>query len=286
MQNNREKQLAGHSGCEIKVVFQDGTYVVRKSSRQPGYNDRLYAQYLKQKNFESNIFLSVPVYSCGYDKDGLFFFTMKYINGKNMAELAETIELSKLRKFCGDCCSFLFEKGKDNEDASKIFNQKIESLEKKITDHYSLLSEAFAVLKSFDWTQIPQTPCHGDFTLENMLMSKDTVLLIDFLDSFYDSWLIDFAKLFQDIELHWHYRFCKHVSSNLNVRLLCMKEIMLDFLRNLPDGEKYCISLYYVLLLNVLRIIPYAKDPVTKQWISEKIPYVLKRIETIRGDYL
>ena len=55
-----------------------------------------------------------------------------------------------------------------------------------------------------DWDNIPESPCHGDLTLENILLTAGkTVGLIDCDEAFVSSWWLDFGKLFQDIAGHW-----------------------------------------------------------------------------------
>jgi len=53
-------------------------------------------------------------------------------------------------------------------------------------------------------------PCHGDLTLSNMILSPSKgLVLIDFLDTYFESPLQDVAKLRQDFYYGWARRICR-----------------------------------------------------------------------------
>lgn len=122
-------------------------------------------------------------------------------------------------------------------------------------------------MTDYKWDYIQHSQCHGDLTLENIIVSNNDLYLIDFLDSFYDSWQIDIAKILQDIEIFWHYRKDK-MDNNLFIRLLVLKRILLKKLIKIKDGEKIIESIYHILLLNLLRILPYTKDESTYDFLQ------------------
>lgn len=116
------------------------------------------------------------------------------------------------------------------------------------------IKDAVEILEKYPWDCVLHSECHGDLTLENMIIVKDNIYLIDFLDSFYDSWQIDYAKILQDIELYWHYRDEKEINVNLALRLLILKEDLISKILLMDDGEKILDVIYHILLLNILRI--------------------------------
>ena len=130
-------------------------------------------------------------------------------------------------------------------------------------------------MRSFDFSFVPRSSCHGDLTLENIIVTTNNELyLIDFLDSFYDSWMIDIAKLLQDLELKWSYRFSED-DSNREIRLLIAKEALLNRIRVMDNGQEIIRNVYSILLLNILRILPYSKDDITIIFIEESLNHTL-----------
>ena len=112
------------------------------------------------------------------------------------------------------------------------------------------MDKSLSYLRSFDFSFVPRSSCHGDLTLENIIVTTNNELyLIDFLDSFYDSWMIDIAKLLQDLELKWSYRFSED-DSNREIRLLIAKEALLNRIRVMDNGQEIIRNVYSILLLN------------------------------------
>ena len=127
---------------------------------------------------------------------------MQYVKAKTMAEYVNDISIIEISDYI-KClfASLYFENEKISDNTSKIFLNKIQTLKQNLLN-FNELNEAFKILENFNWSKIPKTPCHGDLTLENILITQDKKLyLIDFLDSFYNSWMIDIAKLLQDLDL-------------------------------------------------------------------------------------
>ena len=50
---------------------------------------------------------------------------------------------------------------------------------------------------------------------------------------------------------------------------------MLAAIGERPAGQQIFETVYHTLLLNVLRIIPYCMDAVTKDWIDRQIIYLV-----------
>ena len=145
-----------------------------------------------------------------------------------------------------------------------------------------IIKQAFLHLEKYDWNKIPKTPCHGDLTLENILITKEKkVYLIDFLDSFCNSWMIDIAKLFQDLEYKWSYRN-KTISVNTELRLLVAKEALIEEILKRKNGEESLKTIYYILLLNIIRIIPYTKQIETLNFLYFVIEDLIKKVNSFK----
>ncbi|MFI3291770.1 MAG: phosphotransferase [Opitutales bacterium] len=269
------KNLSGHSGCGIKLYKQDDTFIVRKDAGDKAYNRRLKKQYFKQNSFSCLSIKTPKLLNSGYIDD-VFYFDMDFVQARTLSSIFQTIKINDIDTYI----RLLFENldvkiPAYTENAKAIFQTKIEELDVQIKDKSPLVENAFSSLKSFDFSRITPSNCHGDLTLENILLSASKeIYLIDFLDSFYDSWLIDVAKLLQDLELAWSYRYIEK-DFNLNLRLSTAKGVLLAKIMSLPCGIEHLKSVYMLLLLNVVRIIPYAKDDVTKNFIEESIAKIL-----------
>jgi aminoglycoside phosphotransferase (APT) family kinase protein len=270
--------LTGHSGCHLSLLSADGRFFVRKSSAAPAYNQRLRGQCLKQAAFakgRQNSPVRAPKV-LGYGvRDGDFWFDMEFVAGKTVAEAAPVVLTSEMACFIKALFDYILSFGMaENPKANLIFREKINDLEKTIT-----MSEpaerSLRVLKNFDWRHAYESPCHGDLTLENIIVAPDKKLyLIDFLDSFYNSWLMDLAKLLQDLELGWSFRG-QPPDANRSIRLLIAKEALLGEIARLDNAPQILVTIYHLLLLNILRIYPYSKDRQTETFLHKSLAHAL-----------
>jgi thiamine kinase-like enzyme len=141
------------------------------------------------------------------------------------------------------------------------------------------VKRALSHLKRVDWSRCEESSCHGDLTLENIIIRDGELYLIDFLDSFYNSWMIDVAKILQDIECFWSYRH-EPRSLNLHVRAVALKYLLTTYIRSRHGGEEYLVMVYNLLLLNLLRILPYTKDEETLKYLYGEIDRLTIKIVT------
>lgn len=279
--NSFVKKLSGHSGCELDLLKIDENFVVRKSSSDKSYNQRLRKQCIKQMKFVSfGIF--APKIINHSTKNGLFYFDMEFIHGKTLAQYSSTILITEIADFIRLLFKNLYSKNVEfNPCANIIFTKKINELEKKLFNRHNL-KLAFNKLKSFDWKYMYKSPCHGDLTLENIIITPNKqVYLIDFLDSFYNSWMIDVAKLLQDLEIGWSFRNQeKNVTRNL--RLLVAKEALIEEIKKMENSEIIIDTIYHLLLLNIVRIYPYTQDEKTFDFLDKAIEKTMKNLNEIK----
>ena len=277
--------LGGHSGCGIYLVeLDDGSVFVRKTSKDPAYNNRLQAQCAKQRSFGGIRIHAPAVLREGIDEEGRFYFDMEYIQGVTLAEYVKTMEIGKIKGLVATLVESLVSRT-DGESADKdrirsCFQNKLEDLSRNLKDADNLhVAAAMELLRCHDWGNIPATACHGDLTLENIIVRNDQLYLIDFLDSFYDSWVLDMGTLLQDVQAMWSYRKAKSVSMNTVLRLLVFRDLLLDAVKQIDPG--YLIEIYYALLMKLVRIYPYTTDQLTLTFLDEKLGQVMGCIKTI-----
>lgn len=113
---------------------------------------------------------------------------------------------------------------------------------------------------------LPQSLCHGDFTLENLIYSNGKFYMIDTVTGRYDSWVFDLAKMRQDIDGHWFLR-------NSNTELTVQLKILHDILHS-RFGIAFNDYLYIAMLL---RVYKHCKTGTREHaWILEEIKRLWK----------
>lgn len=278
--------LGGHSGCQIFLIEEDdGSVYVRKISKDKEYNSRLKIQSEKQASFSGDPIKAPKVLNTGYTDAGLYYFDMEYIQGVTLAEYIKTMEIGKVKGLVEALVSSLVpqkqvEISKEQQEKVKIvFDKKITDLHNKLYGNNKVVDQALCLLGKHDWSRLVPSQCHGDMTLENIIVKNDRLYFIDFLDSFYDSWFLDIGTLLQDVQVMWSYRFQNEVSMNTVLRLIVFRDLLLDEIRKL-DVE-YILEIYYSLLQKLIRIYPYTTDELTYNFLNEKTNIVLNNIKAL-----
>ncbi|MBQ7543614.1 MAG: phosphotransferase [Synergistaceae bacterium] len=278
------RELEGHSGCRIILAEDNGRVFVRKVSRSTGYNARLEAQARKQSAFRSEYLSAPAVYSAGFTSEGLYYFDMEYISGITLAEYMKTIQACSIRSIVRALMlSMNTGTAETSGDPQQVFSRKIRSLEEELAGSGSpAVSEAFAVLSGHKWNKFTPGFCHGDLTLENIIVKDGRLYLIDFLDSFYDCWIMDAATLLQDVYAMWSYR--RQVQDiNTVIHLMIFRDIMTDIIAE-TAGDDVVVEVYYALLLKLLRIYPYTDDKPTLDFLDAKTATVTGMIARTHED--
>lgn len=272
--------LGGHSGCKILLCEDDDNRIfVRKISSDKEYNTRLKIQADKQASFNSSVVKTPIVYSCGYTIDGLFYFDMEYIHGITMAEYMQTIEVGKVKNLVESIVKDVVSVNPTSVEADEtVFIKKILDLKRKLSSkNNSIINEAIEILLGHSWKRFIKTPCHGDLTLENIIVKDGQLYLIDFLDSFYDCWIMDISTLMQDVQTLWSYRYQDEININTLIRLIVFRDILIDAVSKISQED--VIEVYYALLLKLIRIFPYAKDTRTLEFLNCKTASIIEIIK-------
>lgn len=274
--------LGGHSGCQILLCEDESRETfVRKISSSIDYNERLLMQKEKQENFHDGVIKVPQVLGDGYLSNGLYYFDMEYVHGITLAEYIKEVEVNEIKGIVDVLISSArtereYQSGVASPEA---FRNKIKDLKYKLSKlDNSIISEAIEILTAHDWSRVTSSACHGDMTLENIIVRNNELYLIDFLDSFFDSWVFDLSTILQDVEVLWHYREEK-IDNNTIIRLIIMRDLLFNKLQELL-GADY-IEVYYTLLLKLIRIYPYTKDELTYNFLNKKTREIM---EFIKGE--
>jgi len=252
--------LVGHSGCDIKLVTENNILFVRKTSSSLKYNERLKNQCFKQGEFKSEFVFAPKIFDYGYKND-LFYFDMEFINGQSFNTIVRDSDLKSIKFYFDIILNLISENLKNSLIIN--FKQEIENKLKSIDIKYNIPK----IIVTKQASKLNSGYCHGDLTFENIIVKDNKVFLIDFLDSYIDSPIIDISKLKQDLILNWSNRFKKH--NNLNL-------IKNQWLNNYLDSfsDKIGLSSEAIELqkkITLLRILPYTNNIYTQLKIIEKI---------------
>ena len=256
--------MNGHSGCKVLLCEKNGKKYVRKISSSKEYNSRLKLQMQKQNDF-NDFTLKVPkIYESGSVSD-LFYFDMEFISGIPFHNYISLNSIDNIIPIIEKISNFLQKIPTYYADVTLDINNKVYSLKKNIPP--SMLRYCDYCL-DYDWSNTPESQSHGDLTFENILIYRNQVYFIDFLDSFIETKYIDYSKLLQDILLMWSWRNDEKTPFIKNMYL---------YNKILSDLSPHQIEITRrLLMLGLLRIVPYS-DKKTLNFLENKLQYISKR---------
>jgi len=259
------KKLNGYSGCQV-LLMQDGkNFFVRKISKEPEYNKRLESQINKQILFNHPYIKTPTIIDIGF-KDGLFYSDMDYVSGTSLNQYIQNNHPDSSIKIIHQILSSKTEHT-TRVDYSKFYakiNQLINEANTKLHYQTYLLKAKQLKINSHGY-------CHGDLSLENIIIKNNEIYLIDFLDSFLDSQIVDISKIFMDLIYGWSWR------QNSNVPFVKNK-IILNKLKKTYTKEDLNLIQYFV-GLHLFRIKPYVKTQKDKNLIDQSINHCVNHLK-------
>tara|TARA_R110000751_G_scaffold160513_2_gene266154 strand:+ start:641 stop:1441 length:801 start_codon:yes stop_codon:yes gene_type:complete len=261
--------IKGFSGCKVELL--NGK--VLKTSSGPLYNDRLKRQKEKQEKFQSELhFLRSPVvYSSKINS-----FLMEYIAGKDFISFLTENSKTDIEKFAEQISSYVFEnlsKCVMKAVHKSIIQKKLKDVQKK----RSLLCLPQFLELTPEYIEIPVGISHGDLTLSNIIFKDKKLILIDFLDGFIETPLMDMAKIRQDTCYKWSLGLHKK-NFDLN-----KANIALDYLdkllhNNFLMSDSYKNFYLHFQFINFARILPYAKEINTINYIRGILSGIVNKL--------
>jgi aminoglycoside phosphotransferase (APT) family kinase protein len=281
--------LVGHSGARIVLHTQGLNSFVRKTASGIAASARLKAQADKQQALW-RFGLPVPrVLSQNIDGFGVASFDMAYIPGRTIADAvshAAPFDQSLVAKAV-ERMIWLFRNSAGAALAVQLFEQKISQivqLSAAAAPDIAALHEVRNCgqrLMCRDWRGIPESPCHGDLTLENILLTAGrSIAFIDCDDAFASSYWLDFGKLFQDIDGHWCIRglYAADMPAVRRVNALQKLEQLRGPLRALAASIDPALPprLPQLAALNLFRTLPYIQNRALIAFLCQRINHVLE----------
>lgn len=274
-------EVIGNSGCKVKVVREDTRLFVLKSTEDMKYLVRLALQAEKQKTASS---IAVPniiipkVYEI-LRTDEKTEIRMDYVYSQNYIDYFENAGVHEIDAFVEAMIAFVEQEIKVSpvsECSDDVLMAKFEDVASKVSKRpdyddelKSLLNKARMCVKKEGMLRIPIGVCHGDLTFSNILFCGQQYCLIDFWDSFIESPLQDIVKLRQDSYFLWSCLMYQEPYDALRLKLISeYVDKRLD--EHFSQYDWYKEHYEVLQLMNMLRILPYAKE--------EKIVDYLKRV--------
>ena len=264
----RIKKLKGLSGCDVSLHINPNNdrKFVRKISSGKSYNDRLMSQMSKQASFKSDLLKTPEIYDSGFEGEK-FYFDMEFIKGVTFHNFISTHSPNTVSYIFDKLRRYLSQKDGTVNNFTPEIEEKINSLRSTIDPN---LHKFLDYCHDHDWTKIDASLCHGDLTFENIIIYKSDVYLIDFLDSFMETKYIDYSKVLQDILFMWSWR-----NSTSTPLIKCMNLYNI-LVQDVNEKEQEVIR--RLLLLNILRIFPYAGTQ-TLAYLSNILTYAEDKFE-------
>ena len=282
-------EVKGNSGCSINIVEHDNKLTVHKSTFDSNYVQRLVTQANKQKNAVLTSNIEVPKIHSVSISDSSATIVMDYIHAKNFVDFIEQSPISAIDDFTKSIISYIENEIKSSHEEtirSNVFTDKIDSIERNskknsfITNKtFNLLKEASKVFKHIGDIKLPIGTCHGDLTLSNILFSSNKYYLIDFLDSFIETPIQDIVKLRQDTSLLWSLQMYDKAYDKIRIKTV------LDYIDEAINDhfsttcEYYKSSYDYIQLINILRIVPYAKSHSVAGYLENTLTSLLGNLK-------
>ena len=286
-----ELKVKGHSGCVIDIVNEKNNLRIHKWTRDTKYLGRLAKQAEKQQAAFKDEYqhIRIPQIFKVEKDDQHVLIDMEYVYSRNFIEFFESAGFEQIDYFIKALVLFFEKELKSSPVQSvptSVTFDKFCDVERKVRENplsatdpeiQRLLAlsrhhfEAFAKQPAVD---LPMGICHGDLTFSNILFNGNNYYLIDFLDSFIESPLLDIVKIRQDSAHLWSQLMYTNPYDKLRLKIVCEKiDKEIDaFGKRYPWYRKY-YSIYQ--LLNLLRILQYAKEERVISYLKEEIGKVL-----------
>ncbi len=263
---------SGLSGCKIELI---DNHTIKKFSSGENYNKRLLQQCDKQMFFSKKTLKAIQVPKVfNVRKEDLYSFEMEYVTGQSFDQFFSFCGIDDVNFVIESLIEYfdcIFESAKmySSEESKIKILKKLESLEEK-TKYQDLISWLKCLIEIEDLS-MPKSFCHGDLTFTNVIFSGKRIYLIDFLDSYLDTPLIDLVKLKQDLFYHWSLEIQQ--LDNLRIRQSYNKiwTTIKDVYRNYIDTTSFDV----LDLINTLRIEPYLTNDYQRSILNS----IIKRSE-------
>ena len=284
-----EIQVKGHSGCQIDIVNDGNNLYIYKSTHDPKYINRLYLQAKKQQEACRRAYQHIRIPEIfEIDKtDEHLIIKMEYVYSKNYIDYFEDAGFDNISYFVKALKIFMNAEIEDSPlqkvNTQVVKDKFLDVCNKCHVNEFlkgdkeveALLEKCSKVFEQLPIEiEIPIGKCHGDLTFSNILFNGNNYYLIDFLDSFIESPLLDLVKIRQDSQYEWS-RLMYEGDVDL-VRLSIISQKIDHEIDSYYSQYVWYREYYYVFqLMNFLRILQYAKEEKVTNYLKNVINSML-----------
>lgn len=281
------RPLVGLSGARVVLMTtNDHFWFVRKGSGDPAGNERLRRQVVKLRDFRARLadVVHVPEVLGDGEIDGRYYYDMEQVHGQDAAAFLRTAPYGDVAQVAARLVRYLSaaaerpSPGAAAEPASffEATFAKICDVQRR-TGHLSDAVLAQLLLGCERLRRQPSqrpTTCHGDLTLENLVVDpRGELWMLDLLDAPYEHYWQDIAKLHQDLAGGWYLRrqppIARCVADYLSRRILEHAERL---------SPQYPGVHHLLVACTFVRILPYAAEPAVQDFLRERITYFAAQI--------
>lgn len=198
--------------------------------------------------------------------NNFFWFQMRYIPGESYSQYLMKATKQEIDRII-DIYLLYFNKFISESEIGFVTKEtittKIDSikiaLRKTRFCKDELISKALSFLENYiPVSALPLGFCHGDFTLSNVIFSDGRIFLIDFLDSFIESPIMDVVKLRQDTKFNWTMQLEVDMPVFKQSKTLQILKYFDQRIMEWLQGSVYHLDWYpYLEVMNLVRILPY-----------------------------
>ena len=280
-----EPKIVGHSGCRIQIIRDGRQLVVRKTTDQPAYFARLKKQAEKQESFFAECAsesFSTPRVLRRIETPECVGMEMEYIYGRTFVDYFENAPYTAPERFCDRIIAFLeheFAASPMQTVPPALMAEKWASVVRAIADNAllkhdddiaALQRESEPLFRHAAPRFWPIGVCHGDLTFSNLLFQEGRIFLIDFLDSFVESPLMDLVKLRQDTRYLWSHLLCREDFDRIKSKII-LSEIDRRVWEHFAGRPGVASGYRELQCMNFWRILQYAHDPEIIRYLKERI---------------
>lgn len=289
-----EIKVKGHSGCHIEIVNEGNNLRIHKWTQDPNYLKRLYTQADKQieASKEEYQHIRVPRIFNVENDDKHVLINMEYVYSRNFIEFFESAGFEQIDYFIKALTLFI-EKELKSSPVQRVPTQitldKFKDVDKKVKENILLKEDKeinslmdicrkrFEVFAEQATVDLPIGLSHGDLTFSNILFNGNNYYLIDFLDSFIESPLLDLVKIRQDSSHLWSQLMYANPYDKLRLKIVCEKiDKEIDAFGKQYEWYRSYYEIYQ--LLNLLRILQYAKEEKVINYLKVEISKMLSNV--------
>jgi aminoglycoside phosphotransferase (APT) family kinase protein len=262
------------------MATDDHRYFVRKTAHLPEVNERLQSQAARQRVFETACegTLRVPRVLDERVTDGLYSFDMEFVRGLDAATYLRQSSFAQVTAFAATLRRYLEVAARRPPCAAAAAPSLFESFYAKVCEIHrkvgaldaSILAPLFLGLERLAARgPSARTLCHGDFTLENILVDESGgVWVVDLLDAPFEHYWLDVAKLHQDLAGGWYARHQKPVAPAV------LDHVSRQILETVSQLDPVYPDVHNLLVaVTFLRILPYAQTDDDRRFVLRRVAH-------------